>query len=148
MSDQESLYREIKPDIEALASPLFDFSKLCIQKRGEFLPHAAVLTAEGKVELVGAAGERDLTNSVELLPLLHGGLREMGREKALIAVGIAESVTITLPGKNPTKAIKVLFEHSRGLSVALYLPYGKKFLKGYQWGDIFSKLAPPEVKAW
>ena len=148
MTDQKTLYAEVKPDIELVSSPLFEFSKKCLRDRGDFLPHAAVLTVERKVELVGAQGERDITNAAEILPLLHGGLRALAREKALSAIGIAESVTITPKGQNPTKAIKVLFEHRRGLSVALYLPYEKKFLKGYVFGATLSMLAAPEIKAW
>ena len=128
--------------------PLFEFSKTCLRDRGNFLPHGAFLTSEGEIELVAAQGERDLTNSTEILPLLHGGLRAMSKEKQLAAIGVAENVTITLPGQSPTKAIKVLFEHQRGLTVAFYLPYQKKLLKGFVYDAAISMPAAPEVKAW
>jgi hypothetical protein len=57
-------------------------------------------------------------------------------------------VTVTLEGKRPTKAIKVLFEHKRGLSVALYLPFEKKLFGGYIVGSPFSLPANAEVNAW
>lgn len=38
MSDSEDLYAALKPDIEALAAPLFDLSEGSVRKRGEFLP--------------------------------------------------------------------------------------------------------------
>ncbi len=148
MTDQQALYTEIKPDIEAVSSPLFTLSRKFISTQGDFLPHAAVLTAESKIELVGAKGKNDRTNAAEILPLLHGGLRAMAKSKALTAIGIAESVTITPPGRSATKAIKVLFEHRRGITVALYQPFEKTFLRGYVFQDIFSKLAKPEVDAW
>jgi hypothetical protein len=112
------------------------------------LPHAAVLRADGKIEIVGAKGERDVTNAAEILPLLHDGLRGLAKEKELSAIGVAESVTITPQGQNSTKAIKVLFEHRRGLTVALYLPYEKKLLKGFVFGAMLSMLANPEVRGW
>lgn len=54
MISPEDLYREVKPEIGVLTAPLFEFSEQCLRDRGNFLPHAAVLTEEGKIELVGA----------------------------------------------------------------------------------------------
>jgi hypothetical protein len=148
MQDTKSLYAELKPAMEAIAIPLFDFSKQCLRDRGNFLPHAAVLTGAGKLALVAAQPERDLTNATEVLPLLQGSLRALVKEKGHSAVAIAENVNITIPGQSATDAIKVLFEHQRGLTVALYVPFSKNFLRGYVFGDMISMLAPPEVNAW
>jgi hypothetical protein len=148
VTDVKALYAELKPVMEVVATPLFDFSKKCIYERGDFLPHAAVLNADDKVALVGAQGEHEVTNAAEILPLLHGGLRALAKQKNCSAIGVAESVTITLPGQAATKAIKVLFEHRRGLTASLYVPYEKKLLRGYVFGAMFSMLAKPEVNAW
>ena len=150
MTTFDALYTEFKPDIAEIANHLFDFSEAFLRKRGNFLPHAAVLTEQGELKLVAAAPEtkNDLTNSVEVLPLLHDGLRLQAKETPLKALGIAENVTITLEGQRPTSAIKVLFEHKRGLTVALYLPFEKKLLRGYVFGKSFSLQANPEVNAW
>jgi hypothetical protein len=131
MTGFDALYTALKPDIEAVASPLLEFSQKCLRQRGNFLPHAAVLTEAGEVRLVAADPGHDQTNSTEVLPLLHGGLRAQASEISLMALGVAENVTIALGGQRATKAIKVLVEHKRGLTVALYLPFEKKFLKGY-----------------
>jgi hypothetical protein len=150
MSSTEDLYTELKPDMGAVANHLFDLSEVLLRKRGNFLPHGAVLTDEGEVKLVAAApdGEKDETNSVEVLPVLHEGLRAQVKEISCKAVAVAENVTVTLEGQRPTNAIKVLFEHRRGLTVALYLPFEKKFLRGYVFGSPFSNAAEPEVSAW
>jgi len=150
MTTSESLYAEVKPHLAALATPLFEFSETCLRKRGNFLPHAAVLTESGEVKLVGAAPDtgEDRTNSTEVLPVLHEGLRLQARQSPLTAIAVAENVTVTLEGQPPKKAIKVLFEHKRGFTVALYLPFEKKFLKGYTFGNTFSVSANPEVDAW
>lgn len=83
MTTPDELYLEVKPDIEAVANPLFEFSEQCLRKRGNFLPHAAVLDAVGKVGLVAAAPDtkNDQTNSTEVLPLLHDGLRAQAIER-------------------------------------------------------------------
>ena len=150
MNTSPALYTELKPDIAAIANRLFDFSELCLKKRDNFLPHAAVLSEDGEVKLVAAAPEsgNDNTNSTEILPVLHDGLRLKAKQESLKAIGVAENVTITPNGKPSTKAIKVLFEHKRGLTVALYLPFDKTYLNGYVFGAPFTLAAKPEVNAW
>ena len=150
MEDAKALYAELKPEIEIVATPLFDLSKRLLRDRGNFLPHAVILNGLGKVTLVGAKTEHDLTTSAEVLPFLQGTLRALvvKGKGGVAAVGIAENVNITIPGQSATDAIKVLFEHRRGLTVALYVPFGKKFLGGYVFGDMISMLATPEVNAW
>jgi hypothetical protein len=146
----DELYSEVKRDIVAVADPLFEFSEQCLRKRGNFLPHAAVLDTAGKVGLVAATPDTKdgETNSTAILPLLHDGLRAQAREKDLVAIGIAENVTITPDGQPSTQAIKVLLEHKRGLVVALYLPFKKQFMQGYSFGQIFTVRAIGEVNAW
>ena len=150
MADIDALYSELKPDIETVAGVLFDISELLLEKNGNFLPHGAVLTADGEVRLVAAAPETndDYTNSTEVLPILHEGLRQQVADGFLQAVGVAENVNITPSGKDSTHAIKVLFEHERGLTIALYLPFDKALFKGYTFGTTFSVKAQPEVNAW
>lgn len=148
MQTPEELYAEVKPDIGAVAQPLFEFSEQCLRKSGNFLPHGAVLTVEGKVELVGAHTGEEKTTSVEVLPLLHGGLRGRAQRGDVKALGVAENVTVTQQNQRSTNAIKVLFEHRRGLVVALYLPFEKRLFKGYQFGQTFSVLVNGEVNAW
>ena len=149
MSTPQELYAALKAEMAALAEPLFEFSGQCLQERGNFLPHGAILKQDGEVELVAAAPDgSDKTTSIEVLPLLHGGLRSIAKQKQAVATAVAENVTVTPDGGQPTQAIKVLFEHQRGLTVALYLPFSKRFLRGYAFGDTFSLLARPEVNAW
>jgi hypothetical protein len=150
MSEMNELYSKAKPDMAAVVESLFDLSQSFLRKNGNFLPHGAVLSTASKVEYVAAAPEsgNDRTNSTEILPLLHEGLRARAKQTPVRAIGVAENVTVTLPGNRPTKAIKVLFEHANGLTVALYLPFEKKLLRGYEFGSTFSIAAKPEVRAW
>ena len=150
-NEMDDLYRELKPDVEAVAGPLLDMSEQLVCKHGHFLPHGAVLTESGETQLIMAAveglGERDVAPA-EVLPLLHDALRATAAEKDHRATAVCEEVTITLEGQKPTAAIKVLVEHRRGLCVALYLPYRRKLLRGYDFGSVFVKPADPEVRAW
>lgn len=150
MATSETLYAELKPDIGIIANQLFELSETFLRKNGNFLPHGAVLTDEGEVRLVAAAPRStdELTNSTEVLPLLHEGLRYQAKARDLRAIGVAENVTVTQEGQRPTEAIKVLLEHRRGLTVALYLPFRKKLFRGCVMGSPFSILASPEVHPW
>lgn len=150
MSDEQDLYGEVKPEVRALAQPLFALSEKKLRERGTFLPHAAALTAEGGVRLVGAMCNTadGVASSMHILPLLRQGLRTMAHERSVTAVGFAEDVTVTPEGKAPTHAIKVHLEHSRGLTIELYLPFAQDTSGEITFGSTLSMFAPPEINAW
>jgi len=146
----EQLYAELRDDVSAVANPLLKLSERLLHENGNFLPHGFVLRDEGKDEMVGAVEDNGTGSSTSTvaLPLLHAGLRKRAEEGRARAVGVAENVIVTTSGDNATKAIKVLFEHREGLCVALYLPFKKKLLGGYEMGIPFTVQAEPEVKPW
>ena len=151
MSVNSNLYSELMPDIEKLVSPLFDASELFINNRGSFLPHGAILTQSGEVEIVAFAPEGFETrkvNAPEVLPGLHEALRKAVKSMDAIATGVAEDVKITPEGLKRTRAIKVLFEHKKGLTVALYLPWKRKLPGAVEIGSPITIEANPEVCAW
>jgi hypothetical protein len=147
---QEQLYAELKDDVAAVANSLFDLSENLLRENGNFLPHGFVLNDEGKDTMVGAVEDTGsgMSTSTATLPLLHQGIRKQVEAGKARAIGVAENVTVTPQGGSVTKAIKVLFEHREGLCVALYLPFKRKLLGGYQMGTAFTVPAEPEVKPW
>jgi hypothetical protein len=150
MCTNDSLYNELKPEINSFSNVLFELSETALRKRNGFLPHAVVLTDEGEVKMFMALPEQseDKSSSNNGLSLLHDGLRQQSQENSLKAIGVAEDVTVAIEEQYSGKAIKVLFEHKRGLNIALYLPYEKKLLRGYVMGTIFVLPVTPEVNAW
>jgi len=44
--------------------------------------------------------------------------------------------------------VKVLIEHRRGLTVTLYLPWRRRLLRGYIFGEMIARPAEPEVQPW
>ena len=48
------LFASIRPDLVALVGPLAERSEKLLCERGDFLPHAAALTDEGKVAMLGS----------------------------------------------------------------------------------------------
>ena len=102
MSDSDALYAELKPDIEALAAPLFDVSEFFVRQRGGFLPHGAVLVANGDTRMVMAAPpgfEDHAVSPLEILPMLHEGLRVAARVEILRAIAVCDDVTIVPEGE-------------------------------------------------
>ena len=148
MSSLSELYNELKTDVIAIADPLFEQSQKRLEARDDFLPHGAVLNAEGRVIVLGAmTGSKDgQATAAQILPMLQNGIRQMSREKVLVAIGIAENVSLTR-GDMPLQAIKVLLEHERGLTVALFLPFHKAD-GGYYYGEAFVTPAHPSLNLW
>lgn len=149
MSSLSELYAELKADVVAIADPLFEHSQKRLQARDDFLPHGAVLDTDGKVVVLGAmTGSKDgQARAEQILPMLLGGIRQMSREKVLVAIGIAENVSLTR-GDMPMQAIKVLLEHERGLTVAMYLPFYKSEEGEYFFGEAFVTPATPAMNLW
>jgi len=146
----DDLFAEFKPQIEALAEPLFGASEMFVRERGGFLPHGAVLEASGEVRLIMAAPDNldAPVSPAEILPRLHDALRAAARDHELAAVAVCEDVTITAAEQKSTKAVKILVEHRRGLTVALYLPWRRKLLGGRVFGQVMLLEAQPEVQPW
>jgi len=150
LNNSESLYRELKPDVERLANALFGASEVFVRKRGAFLPHGALLSTDGKVQLImtGPDSPKDnVVSPIEVLPTLHQALRLEAVDEDALALAVCEDVRITGDNQRETRAIKVLIEHRRGLCTALYLPFRRKMF-GYSFGDVFAMPAEPEVNAW
>jgi len=147
---QAELYGALKDDVAAVTDPLVDLSMTLLRKYGNFLPHGLVLRDEGKNTMVGAMEENGTgkSTSTETLPLLHAGLRQQAQIVGVRAIGVAENVTVTQEGSKPTAAVKVLLEHREGLCVALYFPFRKNVLSGYEFGTPFSVPAQPEINPW
>lgn len=141
MTDVDSQLAEM-PD---LVQTLLDLSSEFVENSGNFLPHGAFQTDNGQIELVAAVGQHGITNSEEVLPILHDGLRHYTAAPATRIVAVSESVFI---GPKRTPAIKVLVEHRDGLTVAFYQTWTKRFLRGIEFGDPAIREADPEVGGW
>jgi hypothetical protein len=147
----DSLYSELKPDVQTLVESLIDATMVFIKNQGQYLPVGKIHNNEKKIEMVAAMDsswdKRDVSTT-EVLPVLHEAIKNAISSGNGIATGVVEDVTITLEGQKPTKAIKVLFEHKRGLTISVYLPYHKNLFGSIKTGEMFIKAAKPEVCAW
>ena len=139
----------MKGELGALARPLFEKSEQLLRERGDFLPHAAVLSPDGKVTLLGAMCNTSggFASSWQILPMVHDGLRSIASERTLAAVGVAERVE-AVPGAGHVLAVKVLLEHQRGLAIAFYMPFARAESGEYSFGRMVTLFTESEVNAW
>jgi hypothetical protein len=149
LTAQTQIYSEVKGELGTLARPLFEKSEQLLRERGDFLPHAAVLSPDGKVTLLGAMCNKTdgFANSWHILPMVHDGLRSIAGERELAAVGVAERVAV-IPGAGATRAVKVLLEHQRGLAIAFYMPFARSDSGEYSFGRMVTLFTESEVNAW
>jgi hypothetical protein len=148
VTEFENLYRELKPDVEQVANPLFQFAEQQVRKRGAFLPVGACLSRSGEVSLLAASDGHDVVSGVEILPLLHEGLRATVAQSTIAAVAVCEWVRVAPEGASMTDAIKVLVEHERGLTVAFYVPCRRRTFGGWGFEAVLATPAEAEVRPW
>jgi len=149
VNNPPELFASIRPDLVALVGPLAERSEKMLSERGDFLPHAAVLTGEGKVSMLGAmcSSTKGFANAWHIMPMLYDGLRAMANEKSLRAVAIAQCVE-EIPGIEKTRAIKVHVEHQRAFTIAFFLPFSQDPEGQYTFGRTLTVQAEPEIKVW
>ena len=94
-----------------------------------------------------ATNGEDVATSDELMPLLVEGLRNMAKETDILAAATCEWVQITTEGKT-NDAMKVIVEHSRGLSVAFYVPCNKSIFRGWRFLPMIAKQIAPVIVIW
>jgi len=145
----QDIYDQSQYQIDPLVGILTEASIKFLREFGSFLPHAALFSLDGEVNLHGAAPEEEMVSSLEVLPLLHEGLRHVVATGKYEAVAVAEQVMVSPDGGEMKDAIKVSFENNLGLSVAFYTPFKKGILgviKALEW---FLVNAEPEIiEAW
>ena len=79
---------------------------------------------------------------------VHRGLQSIRRLCESSGGEVYLTGTVPPAGGTQTKAVKVLIEHRRGLTVALYLPWQRKMWGGHIFGEVMAMPAKPEVHPW
>lgn len=148
MVDADTLYKELQADLDRISGPLFEFAEHQVRKRGMFLPFGAILKHNGEITFEAATSGEELESCIEVLPILHEGVRARIKQDGALAVAICEWVKITPEGGKQTDAMKVLVEHEQGLTVAFYVPCHKRVFRDWSFKEMFAIQAEPEVMAW
>lgn len=134
--------------VDIMVNNLVDMSMGLLSQNGNFLPHGAIITTDGAFTFMGAVPDGpDLTTSVQVLPALHGGLRQAVLDSGACVVATAEQVSFRVDGETKMRdAIKILVEHVQPDILAVYVPIKKKLLKGFVLDGPMTQIKPdPEI---
>jgi|ERR1700722_2176804 hypothetical protein len=111
-----------------LLDTLVRVTKTLLEKQGTFLPHGAMVLADGQVALVGAQTKEEQPGAQKALLFLESGLRGMATQGKCIAVGIALDTRLKAAPRQADvgkDAIWVMLEHKDGTSMSIFIPYAK-----------------------
>jgi hypothetical protein len=133
------------PDLDRLLDFCIPFAQDQLKKRGEFYPFAARVNAEGTLNPLAIYEGDEKPVPTEMITSLVALLQSLVPKGELLASAICHDGRVTVPGKEKQDAITVSLEHSNGEAVTIYLPYSKKFLRGYQYEAIIGSAAEPRI---
>jgi hypothetical protein len=120
--------------MDSLLDVLMTFAVETLKRQGEFYPFAGFLPAEGGPELLAVAMEDERPRSSDMNAELENALRTLVQEGARAG---AIATDVRLP-ESDGDAIRVHVEHVQGDAVDVFMPYTKKMLRGFDFGDLFA----------
>jgi hypothetical protein len=133
------------PDLDRLAGWCIPFAQDCLKKRGQFYPFAATIQSDGELGPLAIDDGNDKPAPSEMIAGLTELIRGMVPAGGFQASAICYDGRVTVSSKEKQDAITILLEHANGECVTIYLPYAKKFLRGYQYGDVIGAAAEKKI---
>ena len=132
------------PDLDRLLDWCIPFAQDCLKKRATFYPFAATIHADGELAPLAIHSGDDQPNASEMIAEFTSLIASLASD-GILAAAICYDGRVTVPGKEKQDAITVFLEHRNGECVTIYLPYAKKFLRGYQYGDVIGTEAEKRI---
>jgi hypothetical protein len=124
-------------ELNAILNALFGFAEEQIRKHGEFFPFAAVIAADGELRMVAVQMEEERPQSTAVIEELYRVLAPQAESGAIRAAGVCMDVLMTPPGaESKTDALRADLEHLDDRVVQAFVPYRKKRLGGYEFGEL------------
>jgi hypothetical protein len=129
------------PDLDRLLDFLIPFAQKMLQKNGAFLPFAASIKVDGELNPLAYMPDTDSPNATELIEKHGEILRHLAATGEIQAGAICYDGRVSVGGAAKQDAITVLLEHTNEEAVTIYLPYKKRLLRGYEFGEIIANEA-------
>jgi hypothetical protein len=137
-----------RDEMDALLDALLRFAQQSLERHSEFYPFAAVVDSDGQIQLVAGYAGDDNPDSLELIDLLYESLTRQSTAGEIRAAAVCADVRVTPPGAaDKTDAIRVAIEHANADPVEVLLPYGKRRLRGIDYGELFAQSGTARVFA-
>jgi hypothetical protein len=127
------------PDLDTLLNPLLSFAQQMLAKQGTFLPFGVSMRSDGEIAMAAGYIGDSRPEPVAIIDLLVQGFQQEAATGAIRAAGICIDMRIVPPGgTDKTDAICAQLEHAEGNCVDVYLPYKKRWLGRFKFGQIFA----------
>jgi hypothetical protein len=129
-----------RDELDGLLNHLFGFAVQQIERHGEFFPFAAAVAADGELRAVLPQMDEEHPQSTDVIDDLYRVLSAKAASGEIRAAGVCVDVLVTLPDTGTkTDALRADLEHAADDPVRVFLPYRKKRLRGYEWGELFAE---------
>ena len=132
--------------MDSLLSTLLPFAQQQLEKHGEFFPFAASVDSSGVIAMVAVDLGEERPPSTHVIESLYEVLSRSAANGEIRAAGICADVWITPPGmSSQTDAIRSSIEHAQSDPVEVLMPYAKKRMRGFQFGDVFAQAGKARI---
>jgi hypothetical protein len=132
------------PDSNALLNAVLPFAQQMLAKHGEFLPFGATMNRDGEVALSASMPASE--NEQEVLAMLVSAHRQRAGEGAIKGSAICYNARVSMAGRSEKQdAICVELEHVSERCAQLFVPYQKRLLRGFRYGELFGSFLEPKV---
>jgi len=135
-------------EMDSLLDALIPFAQQQLEKHGEFFPFAASIDSSGALAMVAVDLGDEQPASTDVIESLYEALERSAATGEIRAAGICADVRITPPGSgDQTDAIRTSIEHAEGDPVEVLMPYAKKRMRGFQFGDLSAQAGTRRIFA-
>ncbi len=144
--DTEDAERRIEADFDRMLKSLLALGRQRLRRRGPFFPFAGGLRADGSLTpVVEETGGAD-ADPIAIIDRMVAGFHKEAVAGNLRATGICVAIRVVPPGgTRKATTLCVQLEHVDGPCVDVHLPYRKRALIGYKFGDTFAVHRIPRV---
>jgi hypothetical protein len=137
-----------RDEMDSLLDMLLPFAQQELEKHGEFFPFAASIDSSGALGLVAVDLGDEHPASTDVIDAIYEALARSAAGGEIRAAGICADVRITPPGSSDqTDAIRTSIEHAEGDPVEVFMPYAKKRMRGFEFGELFAQSGAPRIVA-
>lgn len=129
--------QNVRQDYDQLLNALLPFAQQMLAKRGEFHPFGAAMTVDGEIVMAASYDGTEHPSPDQTIGLLVAGFRSDASKGKIRAAGLCVNASLrAFDSKKRLDAIQVSLDHLAGEPLDLYLPYKRRFLGKYSYGEI------------
>ena len=134
-----------KEQCEKLMEVLLPFAENQLKRYREFYPVAAVMMADGSIDLTDCYDGNEYPDTQAILEALKQIHRKLAQEEKILASGIVWNASLGSADGKPTDAIVISLEHKEGYSAVVGEPYKIGFLKKVTLGNLIAMEGKHEI---